>query len=215
MYNIGEREKDSTYGLTETARILTNGHFICNETIYIILKMNCKHCNTVKLRSEFPSRSTICKQCKNAKQRKYYKKNSKRLNRQMYQYQKNKMKTNPLFRLQKNLRRRLRKICKHKGDTTMGLVHCSSDHLRTYLEAQFQPGMAWDNYGSAWEIDHMMPCCSFDLEQTKEQYKCYHYTNMQPLFKRQNLSKGKKIVHDMKWNGTQWLIKQNGSYMLR
>jgi len=199
--------------------MFSNWHLNCKQTIYIIdisLKMKCKHCNAVKLRSDFPKNGyAICKQCKNANQRKYYKKNSKRLNKQMYQYQKNKMKTDPLFRLQKNLRRRLRKICKNKGDTTMGLVRCSSNHLRMYLQAQFQPGMSWGNYGKVWEVDHMMPCCSFDLERTGDQYKCYHYTNMQPLFKRQNLSKGKKIVHDMKWNGTQWLIKENDIYILR
>lgn len=37
MYHIGECEKDSTYDLTGTARILTNWHFICNETIYILI----------------------------------------------------------------------------------------------------------------------------------------------------------------------------------
>lgn len=178
--------------------------------------MKCKHCNEFKDASKFPKQSkSMCKQCKNAKQRGYYKKNKKRLNKQMYQYQKNKMKIDPLFRLQKNLRRRLRKICKRKSDTTMGLVHCSSNHLRQYLERQFQPGMSWNNYGTVWEVDHMMPCSSFNLEKKEEQYKCYHFTNMQPLSKTDNLRKGNRIVHDMKWNGTRWLIKKNGNYCLR
>ena len=42
--------------------------------------------------------------------------------------------------------------------------------------------MTWDNYGGYWHIDHIIPCCRFDLTKEEEQLKCFHYTNLQPLF---------------------------------
>ena len=43
--------------------------------------------------------------------------------------------------------------------------------------------MSWDNHGDIWEIDHILPCSSFDLTKLEEQQKCFHFSNHQPLFK--------------------------------
>jgi hypothetical protein len=51
--------------------------------------------------------------------------------------------------------------------------------------------MTWENHGS-WHIDHRIPICSFDLKEEEEQKKCFHYTNLQPLWAAENLSKGGK-----------------------
>ena len=61
--------------------------------------------------------------------------------------------------------------------------------------------MTWDNHGNGWygngmnqwHIDHIIPCASFDLSKEEEQYRCFHYTNLQPLWAYDNLSKGNKI----------------------
>jgi hypothetical protein len=43
--------------------------------------------------------------------------------------------------------------------------------------------MSWDNYGKfGWHLDHIKPCKRFDLTSKDEQKKCFHYTNMQPLW---------------------------------
>ena len=51
--------------------------------------------------------------------------------------------------------------------------------------------MSWDNYGD-WHIDHIRPCCSFDLSKIEEQEKCFHYSNLQPLWAEENMTKGGK-----------------------
>jgi len=63
----------------------------------------------------------------------------------------------------------------------MKLVGCTIEFIKGYLEAQFEPNMSWDNYGE-WHIDHILPCASFDLTLPEEQQKCFHYTNLQPLW---------------------------------
>ena len=60
-----------------------------------------------------------------------------------------------------------------------------------HLEAQFKPGMTWDNYGlKGWHVDHIRPCASFDLRDPEQQRRCFHYTNLQPLWAEENLKKG-------------------------
>ena len=53
--------------------------------------------------------------------------------------------------------------------------------------------MNWSNYGkNGWVIDHIRPCASFDLGKETQQYECFHYTNLQPLWYIDNIKKGDK-----------------------
>ena len=108
-----------------------------------------------------------------------------------------KYKTNPLWRLKNNLRRRLSFVLngKRKANSTEKLVGCNWFQLREHLEKQFKDGMTWDNYGKkGWHVDHIIPCDVFDLSIPEEQSKCFHYTNLQPLWWFDNLEKGSKIL---------------------
>jgi hypothetical protein len=83
----------------------------------------------------------------------------------------------------------------NKSKSTMKLVGCSLDFLKQYLESQFKQGMNWNNYGlRGWHIDHIRPCASFDLRKVSEQKKCFHYTNLQPLWAEENWSKNCKVL---------------------
>jgi hypothetical protein len=109
-------------------------------------------------------------------------------------YGRKKLDTDPTYKLIHNMRGRLRNAVKGYGDkydTTMNLVGCNSTKLREYLQAKFTEGMTWEKYGD-WHVDHILPCCSFDLTCEKEQRKCFHYSNLQPLWARENLQKGGK-----------------------
>lgn len=71
---------------------------------------------------------------------------------------------------------------------------CTMGELKSHLEAQFIPGMCWGNYGSGWHVDHVLPIASFDLTKVAEIKKACHYMNLQPLWARENLCKGSKIM---------------------
>jgi hypothetical protein len=74
---------------------------------------------------------------------------------------------------------------------------CSIKQLRYYIESQFKEGMTWENYGEIWEIDHIIPCTSFNLASEEERKICFHYTNMRPLEWMQNRTNQKEV--DRKW----------------
>jgi len=57
------------------------------------------------------------------------------------------------------------------------------------LKSNFKPGMSWDNYGE-WHIDHIKPLILFDLTKRSQMLKAVHYTNLQPLWANENISKG-------------------------
>ena len=112
-------------------------------------------------------------------------------------YQVARGKVDPEFKLLKNLRCRLYHALKNqKADKkyrTKQLTGCELSFLKGYLEAKFKEGMTWENYGE-WHVDHITPCCSFDLMKEEEQKKCFHYSNLQPLWAHDNLTKGSKII---------------------
>lgn len=120
----------------------------------------------------------------------YEKKNRAKINiyrnsRHEYRYQ-----HDPEYRIRKNLRTRVSRALKgiNKSAKTVELLGCSIPELQEHLEKQFKPGMEWSNYGK-WHVDHIMPCAFFDLTNPAEQKKCFHYTNLQPLWAAENLKK--------------------------
>jgi hypothetical protein len=125
----------------------------------------------------------------------YYIKNKERLNESKKIQQAKRWRTNLNFRITCNLRSRLNQAIKHnlKSKHTKELIGCTIDFLKQHLEKQFKPEMSWQNYGLyGWHIDHIKSCDSFDLSKEEEQRTCFHYTNLQPLWAEENLSKGAK-----------------------
>jgi hypothetical protein len=100
------------------------------------------------------------------------------------------------FKIAYNLRTRLRTAIKNnkKTTTTLDYLGCTISELKIHLETKFTIGMSWDNYGK-WHIDHILPCSSFDMSKESEQKKCFHYTNLQPLWAIDNIKKSNKILH--------------------
>jgi hypothetical protein len=105
-----------------------------------------------------------------------------------------KQREDPIFRITHGLRARVRDFVKGvRFGGTSGLVGCSRDQLRDWIQAKFKRGMSWDNYGK-WHIDHRTPCAVFDLTRQDEVRRCFHYSNLQPLWAHENCEKSDSVT---------------------
>ncbi len=127
---------------------------------------------------------------KAASDRKYAKKNRKKLNK----HQNDKYHTNIQHKLKVVIRNRIgkiirnKKIAKHSSSTKS--IGCSYEDLIKHIESQFTDGMNWDNHGMyGWHIDHIKPLALFDLSDKKQFDEANHYTNLQPLWAEDNWKK--------------------------
>jgi hypothetical protein len=126
----------------------------------------------------------------------YYSKNKEKMIQQTTKSKKYRYHNDTNFRLKSILSARISQALLHnyKSQRTMELIGCKLDDLKAHLENKFQPGMSWKNHKiDTWHIDHIVPCDSFNLEDPEEQKKCFHYTNLQPLWAIDNIRKSNKI----------------------
>lgn len=129
----------------------------------------------------------------------WYQKNKKKCFEYNKKYVLNRRKTDHVFRSIQSLRARMnnavKKIKTGKCDNTMCLVGCSVHDFKKHIESLWKPEMSWENYGiNGWHIDHIIPVSSFNLTINSEQGKCFHYTNLQPLWASENRKKSNKTI---------------------
>ena len=94
------------------------------------------------------------------------------------------------------MRSRVKKFLKlnniHTKNRTFQIIGCSPLYLKEYIEKKFTEGMCWNLVGKEIHIDHIIPLSSAKTEE--EIYKLCHYTNLQPLWAKDNLTKSNKIL---------------------
>lgn len=116
---------------------------------------------------------------------------------------------NPLLRRCNAFRRSIWAATRRRGAkkhySAEILLGCSSEEFIGHIQTQFKPGMTWDNYGSIWHIDHVIPVKIWDLSLPEHQLGCFNWRNHQPLFREENLRKHCSVGPD--WRITaNWLI---------
>ena len=139
-----------------------------------------------------------------ATHKKYYEANREQLIAANTKYKTERRRNDPTFKLQCNLQRGLWGCLsgKSKKCRTLEYVGMDAPKLWKYFESKFTDGMTRENYGE-WHVDHIRPLSSFDFDQFKqgsEEYEnliheAWHYTNLQPLWAKDNMSK------QGKWEG--------------
>lgn len=179
----------------------------------------CKRCNSLKSHADFYKHKGClgglrpeCKQCWNKKTASYYTKNKEVISsyktvwaRENYKkeekrllirkYNIDRWHTDVFERLRRTIRAATRRMLKKqktiKSKRSTELLGCSIEEAKAHIERQFVAGMSWDNHGT-WHIDHIKPLASAKTIVDAE--KLCHYTNLQPLWAKDNLTKGARYV---------------------
>lgn len=132
------------------------------------------------------------------KHKEWIAKNRKRMLARMVQRIKERLKTDPAFRLKYVHRAALARLIKRgakKKSRSLEYLGCTPDQARAHIERLWVSGMTWANHSrDGWHIDHIRPLASFDLTQDAQLRAALHYTNLQPLWAADNLAKADNII---------------------
>lgn len=186
----------------------------------LVTEQKCYSCKEIKLADQFhPDRTTktglygFCRPCSSQKQKEKYQRNKEAykkksadryakvkgtevINAPVRRRQKERLASDPFFKVKRNLRNRLYYALKNKiwkkNTKFTEYIGCDRDTLISHLESQFVEGMSWENYANdTWHIDHIIPLDSAQSEE--ELHKLCHYTNLRPMFALDNIKKANKL----------------------
>lgn len=109
-------------------------------------------------------------------------------------YREYKKQTDPIYNLKKRLRSSFKTVFNNKkirkNYHVLDLLGCSLDFFIKHIESQFDQHMTWENKGFyGWHIDHIIPCSTFDFTKEEDLKKCWHYTNLRPLWGTTEIAK--------------------------
>lgn len=182
----------------------------------ILAQCKAYRANNKKKVAEYSSRHYQANKEKRKRQNKLWRKNHPEL-RRMYEKRhlsdpknaKNKLdkclkrrrdryKNDIAYRIKRNLRNSFyRAVIKGvKKSSVLNILGCSIDEFKRHIESKFVTGMSWENWGlgkGKWNLDHILPIASFDMFSKEDQQKCWHHSNFQPLWYKDNLLKSDKL----------------------
>jgi len=160
--------------------------------------------------------STISNQRKEYRNRPEIKEHIKQKNKEYLPIRKIKIKesrkTNTNFQLSEILRSKVHKMIKGKQTSYQNIIGCDIEFLKKWIAFRFEKNMTWNNLGSEWQIDHILPINSFDLTNETEQKICFHWTNLQPLNSFINKSKSDKLLLHYYFNNIVNVNRFNSKY---
>lgn len=182
----GGREKEiiEYYGLGYSAANTGKEFDICESTVLYVLRKNNiavrKLGNVGEKSSNWKGGISRDKNLLNARKRAYRSKRKQ---------------NDPLYKMTITLRSRVMTAFKRKklkkSAPSQELLGADWKIIFAHLESQFKDGMTWRNHGyghDKWHIDHKIPLAS--AKNKEELIKLFHYTNLQPLWQKENQSKG-------------------------
>jgi hypothetical protein len=177
----------------------------------------CKYCNCISPETNFRHNRLKCKDCEKLdgrnyrksdfgkeKSKKWIENNSERmkeLNSQWFQNNKahinakynERYKNDPNFKFVCNQRRRIGLALEKKQKRTIHYLGCNSEKFFHWLKIHFNEIITFENHGSVWHVDHVIPLSKFNLEKEEEQILAFNWRNTMPLLINENLTKNNKI----------------------
>jgi len=106
------------------------------------------------------------------------------------------LQNNIQYKLSCDLRTRLWQCIKDgtKAGSAVRDLGCSIEFFKKHLEGLFKEGMNWKNWSmKGWHIDHIIPLYKFDLSNRNDFLIANNWTNLQPMWAKENIQKGSKI----------------------
>jgi hypothetical protein len=97
------------------------------------------------------------------------------------------------FQISEILRSKVNKMLKGRNTTYINIIGCDIVTLKSWLEFRFDNTMSWENLGSYWQIDHILPINQFNFSRELDQKVCFNWTNLQPLLSSENRKKSDKL----------------------
>lgn len=147
-------------------------------------------------KAELEKQKIATKERQRIKKRERYR-NDPSILRRMVERQKQRYKEDPIYRMNIRLRNSIGKHLRGEkcGRHWEDLVGWNIQDLRKHLTKQLKDGMTWDNYGSYWHIDHIIPVTAFNYNTEKDIdfQRCWSLKNLQPLEAKANLSKNNRL----------------------
>jgi hypothetical protein len=124
-----------------------------------------------------------CKECIRLRKNKWQNEHKEDIRKKKNAYANKKRKTDIIYKLKSNLRRRLYNAIKNnqKVGSAVRDLGCPIKFFKDYIEDMFHDGMSWENWGPYWELDHIKELWEFDLIDVAQFKEAFHYTNYQPL----------------------------------
>lgn len=108
-------------------------------------------------------------------------------------YFRNKIKDDPSFKLKRNISRVINNYIRKERKSYYCFLGIEIQEYKKYIESLFYGNMEWGNYGSLWEIDHVIPISFFNLSKKDHVLKAFNFKNTRPCLRIENNKKSNKI----------------------
>ena len=185
--------------------IICENEFVARNSTYLTCSPECSRERSLRAkRADYKAN----REAINEKNRKNYNKHRERILAQKKEYSQR-----PEVRARKNelaRKRRRENPAVKLREKVYGLVHYglkkgggvasftwdalpyTPEQLKEHLESQFDDQMTWENHGTYWHLDHIIPSAALPFSSLDDEnfHKCWSLDNLQPLEKTRNMSKG-------------------------
>ena len=153
--------------------------------------------------------------------------NRKKRNEYIRNYKAKKRLNDKSFVLYENLRKRIWKCLKNKSNSSKELLGCEITFYLDWISFTMTEKMSWNNYGTYWNIDHLIPLKNFDLTKEDEAKKAFNWKNTWAMKSNENFIKKNNIIHEnvirhaillnnfVKINNIKLVISSHASYESR